>query len=72
MKSTARFPPIVGICVVHTFGSGLIVMIGIKMAMAMAMVLVIVIVIIVSKVLRQVDWLHQRHYQSFYRLRAFY
>jgi hypothetical protein len=74
MESAARFPPIVGVCVVCTFGPGLMVMIVIvmAMAMAMAMVLVIVIVIIVSEVLRQVGWLRQCQHQSFYRLRAFY
>jgi hypothetical protein len=74
MKSAARFPVIVGVCVVCKFGPGLRVMIVIVMAMAMvmAMVLVIVIVIIVSEVLRQVGWLCQHQHQSFYRLRAFY
>ena len=76
MESAACFPLIVGVCVVCTFGSGLMVMIVIvmamAMAMAMAMVLVIVLVIIVSEVLRQVGWLRQRQHQSFYRLRAFH
>jgi hypothetical protein len=71
MESPACFPPIVGICVVCTFGQWLIMMIVIVMVMAMAMVLVMVIVIIVSEVLRQVGWLHQRQHQSFSRLRAF-
>ena len=42
------------------------------MTIVIAMVMVFGIVIIESEALRQVDWLHQRQHQSFYRLRAFY
>ena len=57
---------------VCAFGLRLMEMMAMAMAMAIAIVMVLVIVIIVPEILRQVGWLHQCQYQSFYRLRAFY